>query len=179
MAITRTAELVFVLGGARSGKSSWALRYTEEHYRSYLYLATAEVRDEEMAERVRWHQASRGPQWNLLEEPLEISETLISKCTSAEAVLVDCLTIWLSNVMLNKGEDDIVPYQEHLLDVLSLRRRAIILVANEVGGGVVPDSALGRKFRDHAGLLNQKIAALADKVIFMIAGLPWFIKGEQ
>jgi adenosylcobinamide kinase / adenosylcobinamide-phosphate guanylyltransferase len=179
MAIARTAELVFVLGGARSGKSSWALGYTEEHYRSYLFLATAEVRDEEMAERVQRHQASRGPQWNLLEEPLEISEALFSKCASVEAVLVDCLTIWLSNVMLNKVEDDITLYQEHLLDVLSMKRQAIILVANEVGGGLVPESALGRKFRDNAGLLNQKIAALADKVIYMTAGLPWFIKGAR
>ena len=177
MSISVKKELVFVLGGARSGKSSWALRYTEENYRSYLFLATAEVRDEEMAERVQLHQESRGPKWNLLEEPLEIAEALKAKCDNFEAVLVDCLTIWLSNVLLKTGEGGVSAYRHHLLEALAARKQNIIIVSNEVGTGIIPDSPLGRKFRDLAGLLNQEVAELADTVIFMIAGLPMYLKG--
>ena len=177
MSISSRKELVLVLGGARSGKSSWALHYTEENYLSYLFLATAQVQDEEMAERVRLHKESRGPKWNLLEEPLEIAEALKTKCNNFEAVLVDCLTIWLSNVLLNMGEESVGTYQRHLLNALAARNQNIILVSNEVGAGIIPDSPLGRKFRDLAGLLNQEVAELADRVIFMIAGLPMFLKG--
>ena len=170
-------ELLLVLGGARSGKSSWALRYTEEHYHSYLYLATALIFDKEMAERVKQHQESRGPEWSLIEEPVEIAETLRTKCSNFDAVLADCMTIWLSNVLLQKGEKNIEPYQDSLLETLSARKQAIIIVSNEVGAGIVPENPLGRKFRDIAGQLNQKIAQLADKVVFMIAGLPMYLKG--
>lgn len=172
-------ELVFVLGGARSGKSSWALQYTERQYRSYLFLATARVLDEEMTERVRLHRESRGPKWNLLEEPLEIPEALRTKCSHYEAVLIDCLTVWLGNMLLEKRERDIGPYEDVLLRTLAARKQAIIIVANEVGAGIVPDNPLGRKFRDLAGQLNQKVAALADKVIFIVAGLPTYLKGAQ
>lgn len=169
-------ELILVLGGARSGKSSWALRYTEEHYNSFLFLATAEVLDEEMAERVRLHKKSRGPRWKLVEEPLRISEVLETKCVGSDAVLIDCLTVWLSNVLLKIGEGHITSYKDKLLNTLSQRKQTIVIVANEVGTGIVPEHPLGRKFRDYAGELNQKIAALADKVVVTIAGLPVCIK---
>lgn len=172
-------ELVLVLGGARSGKSSWALRYTEEEYRSYLFVATAQVLDEEMAERVRLHRESRGPEWNLIEEPMEISQVLQEKCGHVESVLIDCLTVWLSNVMLNKGEGGIDLYQDGLLKALGKRKQAVIVVSNEVGAGIVPEHAMGRNFRDFAGLLNQKVAAIADRVVLMVAGLPLFLKGPQ
>ena len=178
MQTTNSNELVLVLGGARSGKSSWALRYVEERYQSFLFMATAEVHDQEMADRVRKHKASRGTNWGLIEEPLEISEALKSRCGDVEAVLIDCLTIWLSNVMLNLRESKIPAYQEKLLETLSAKRRTVTIVSNEVGSGIVPESALGREFRDHAGLLNQKVAALADKVILMVAGLPLYLKNE-
>ena len=171
-------ELIFVLGGARSGKSSWALSYTEEHYGSYIYLATAEVLDEEMAERVRLHQESRSAKWGLLEEPLKIAEALETKCAGMDAVLIDCLTVWLSNVLIKMGDEQVAPYEDQLLKTFSKRKQAIIAVANEVGTGIVPEYALGRKFRDLAGTLNQRIAALADKVIYTIAGLPMCLKGN-
>ncbi len=171
-------ELILVLGGARSGKSSWALRYIEEHYDSYIFLATAEALDEEMVERVRLHKKSRGPKWELLEEPLEIAEALETKCEGVDAVLIDCLTVWLSNVLLKMGEEQVALYQDRLLNTLFGKRQTIIIVANEVGTGIVPEYPVGRKFRDIAGTINQKIAALADKVVFVVAGIPICVKGS-
>lgn len=172
-------DLLFVLGGARSGKSSWALRYAEEHYGRHLFLATARVLDEEMADRVRLHKEARGVAWQLMEEPLEVAEVLRRKCSASEVVLIDCLTIWLNNILFEKGEALWGLYQENLLKALSERERAVIIVANEVGAGIVPDNALGRKFRDLAGQLNQEVAALAGKVVWVVAGLPVFLKGTM
>lgn len=170
-------ELMLVLGGARSGKSSWALKYAEENYQSYVFLAPARVQDEEMAERVKLHRDARGPGWDLLEEPLEAPEAIGLKCRGYDCVLMDCLTIWLSNVMLEKGYEEVLTYGKALLKVLADRQQAIILVSNEVGMGVVPEHLLGRRFRDYAGFMNQEVAKLADKVVFMVAGLPVFLKG--
>jgi adenosylcobinamide kinase/adenosylcobinamide-phosphate guanylyltransferase len=170
-------ELILVLGGTRSGKSSWALHYTEAQYRSYLFLATARALDEEMAERIRLHKSSRGPDWQLIEEPIEISEAIRTRCSNVEAVLIDCLTVWLSNVLLEKGDEGIDRYQDDFLETLSAREQTVVVVSNEVGMGVVPESPLGRKFRDLSGQINQKIAAMADKVIFLTAGLPMVLKG--
>ena len=170
-------ELILVLGGSRSGKSSWALRYAEKHYDSYLFLATAQVLDEEMAERVKRHKESRGPGWKVLEEPLEIAEALGKGCHGSDVVLVDCLTLWLSNVLLQLGEEHFDHYQEGFLSTISSRNQGVILVSNEVGMGIVPEYALSRRFRDLAGLLNQRVASLADRVVFLIAGLPVHLKG--
>lgn len=170
-------ELVLVLGGSRSGKSSWALHYAQEHYESYRFLATAQVLDEEMAERVKRHKESRGPGWKVREEPLEIAEALGEASEGSDVVLVDCLTLWLSNVLLQLGEEHVDRYQQGLLRILSSRSQAVILVSNEVGMGIVPEYALSRRFRDLAGLLNQRVASLADKVVFLIAGLPVYLKG--
>jgi adenosylcobinamide kinase/adenosylcobinamide-phosphate guanylyltransferase len=170
-------ELILVLGGARSGKSAWALRYTEENYNSRLFIATAEVKDAEMEKRVRLHKEARGDKWKLVEEPLEIAQAIEAEWHGVEAVLVDCLTVWLSNVIIKKGEDEVAPYVDRLLDTLAQRKCSIISVANEVGTGVVPEHALGRKFRDFAGILNQRIAASADRVVFTVAGLPLCLKG--
>ena len=172
-----TKELILVLGGTRSGKSSWALHYTEAQYRSHLFLATARSLDEEMAERIRLHKSSRGPDWQLIEEPIEISEAIRTRCSDVEAVLIDCLTVWLSNVLLEKGDEGIDRYQDDFLETLSAREQTVVVVSNEVGMGVVPESPLGRKFRDLSGQINQKIAAMADKVIFLTAGLPMVLKG--
>lgn len=170
-------ELILVLGGARSGKSSWALRYTEAQYRSFIFLATARALDDEMAERIRLHKSSRGPQWQLIEEPIEVSEAFRTRCGNVEAVLVDCLTVWLSNVMFEKGIENIDFYEEDLLKTLSMRERNIIVVSNELGMGIVPENPLGRKFRDLSGQINQNMAAMADKVVFLTAGLPMYLKG--
>ena len=169
-------EMVLVLGGARSGKSSWALKYAEDHYSSCTFLATAEVTDEEMEERIRLHKEARGPGWNLVEEPVNLSEALEQKCEGADAVLIDCMTIWQSNILMKMGAEKIPAYRSRLLETLSKRKRAIILVSNEVGTGIVPLHPLARQFRDLAGTLNQELAALADKVVMTVAGLPLFIK---
>lgn len=172
-------EVVLVLGGARSGKSSWALRYVERNYRSRFFLATAEVLDDEMAERVRLHRESRGPEWTLLEEPLDLPGALRTRCSLADAVLVDCLTVWLSNVMLKEGRDRVPFYRENFLETIAVRTTSVVLVSNEVGMGVVPEHRLGRAFRDEAGALNQAVAQIADRVVFLAAGLPVWLKGEE
>ncbi len=172
-------ELMLVLGGARSGKSGFAIRYIEDHYHSYLYLASAEIGDPEMAERIKHHRQGRGPQWGLVEEPLEIAQALGNRCDGVEAVLVDCLTLWLSDVLLQKGEEAVPNYRQELIGALKTRNRAIVLVSNEVGLGIVPETHLGREFRDLAGRLNQEVAALADKVVFTVAGLPMTVKGSS
>lgn len=169
-------DIILVLGGARSGKSSWALRHAQETYESRLFVATAQVGDKEMAERVRLHQASRGPEWQLIEEPINIDAALQTDLARVDVVLIDCMTIWLSNILLQKGRDAVDAYQRRLLEALSLRRQAVIMVSNEVGTGIVPEHPLGREFRDLAGTLNQKLAALADKVVMTVAGIPVPIK---
>ena len=173
---SKEKELLLVLGGARSGKSSWALRYAEEKYKPCIFIATAEVMDEEMAERVRLHKESRGPAWKLIEEPLNIDNALETGCAHAEAVLIDCMTVWLSNVLLKRGREEVSAYQNRLLGALSRRRQAVIIVSNEVGAGIVPEHPLGREFRDLAGILNQKLAAIADRVVMTVASIPVNIK---
>ena len=169
-------EIVLVLGGARSGKSSWALKYTENNYDSYMFIATAEVMDDEMADRVRLHKEDRGPQWKLREEPLAIADVLKTGCEGVDAVLIDCMTIWLSNVLLQKGEDSVTSYRDALLEALARSAQSVVIVSNEVGSGVVPEHPLGRLYRDLAGSLNQKLAAAADKVVLSVAGLPLYLK---
>ncbi len=171
-------EILLVLGGARSGKSSWAQRYVERNHRSRLFLATAEVLDGEMAERVRLHREARGPEWQLVEEPLDLAGALENRCGGADAVLVDCLTVWLSNVMLKVDEARVPNYRRRLVETLEARRRSTVLVSNEVGMGIVPEHPLGRRFRDEAGALNQAVARAADRVVLLAAGLPVWLKGE-
>lgn len=172
-------EIVLALGGSRSGKSSWALGYVERHYSSRVFLATAEILDEEMAERVRLHRESRGPEWTLLEEPLDLPGALQSRCPFADVVLVDCLTVWLGNVMIKEGRDRVAFYRDTLVETLAERKTSVVLVSNEVGMGVVPEYPLGRAFRDEAGMLNQAVAQTADRVVFLAAGLPLWLKGEE
>lgn len=169
-------RIILVVGGARSGKSSWALHYAEETYPSRVFLATAQIGDDEMAERVRLHQASRGPEWRLIEEPIDIDKALETDMAQVDVVLIDCLTIWLSNILLQKGRDAVDAHQSRLLAALSRRRQSVVMVSNEVGTGIVPEHPLAREFRDLAGTLNQKIAAVADTVVMTVAGIPVFIK---
>ena len=176
MTQSKPKEIVLVLGGARSGKSSWALKYTEKNYDSYMFLATAEVMDDEMADRVRLHKEDRGPQWKLREEPLAIANVLKTGCEGVEAVLIDCMTIWLSNVLLQKGEEEVPVYRNRLIEALAQTTHSVIIVSNEVGTGIVPEHPLGRLYRDMAGSLNQKLAATADKVVMTVAGLPIYLK---
>ena len=163
-----------VLGGARSGKSRHAQALAEATGLRRTYLATAEARDEEMAARIARHQAERGEGWQTLEAPLDMPVALGSVADS-DVVLVDCLTLWLTNVML--GERDVDVETEALVAALATVPRPIILVSNEVGLGLVPETPLGRAFRDAQGRLNQRIAEVVQEVRFMAAGLPLVLKG--
>jgi adenosylcobinamide kinase / adenosylcobinamide-phosphate guanylyltransferase len=164
--------MTLVLGGARSGKSRFAEELIESAARPARYLATAEARDEEMRTRVASHRARRGANWTTVEEPLELVNILLAEAT--RPVLIDCLTLWLSNLM--GAQRDIGFEIERLLAVLPKAQIPVVMVANEVGLGIVPDNAMAREFRDHAGRLNQSIARLAQRVVFMAAGLPLALK---
>ncbi|MDV7339656.1 bifunctional adenosylcobinamide kinase/adenosylcobinamide-phosphate guanylyltransferase [Terasakiella sp. A23] len=164
------AKITLVLGGARSGKSAFAEKIVEE-MGGGTYLATSRVWDAEMAERVQTHQDRRNHLWATIEEPVHITGLIAD---SDKPMLVDCLTLWLSNLM--EEECDIDLETEKLCAALAAAKSDIVLVSNEVGLGIVPDNALARKFRDHAGRVNQAVAQVADHVVFIAAGLPLTLK---
>jgi adenosylcobinamide kinase/adenosylcobinamide-phosphate guanylyltransferase len=166
--------LTLVLGGARSGKSRHAEAMIEQAAPKALYLATARALDDEMALRIRHHRARRGARWTTHEEPFALAAALIEGARPERPVLVDCLTLWLSNLLV-AGRDVDAAIAE-LLDTLPRLAGPVVLVANEVGLGIVPDNALARAFRDHAGRLNQAVAAQAERVVFLAAGLPLTLK---
>jgi adenosylcobinamide kinase/adenosylcobinamide-phosphate guanylyltransferase len=164
-----------VLGGARSGKSRWAERLVEGAARGGTYCATAAAGDAEMAARIAAHRARRGAFWRTVEEPLAIAAVIGSEAAHDRPLLIDCLTLWLSNLMLAGRSVD--GEAAALGAALRLAAGPVVLVANEVGMGLVPETPLGRRFRDAAGRLNQAIAAHADRVVFIAAGLPLVLKG--
>ena len=170
--MTGLPRLTFVLGGARSGKS----RYAESLFAALpppcVYLATAQPGDDEMAARIAAHRARRGAGWRTIEAPENLRGALAA-CGNAPALL-DCLTLWLSNLLL--GEADIEAEIKGLEAALAAAAAPVVVVANEVGCGIVPEFPLGRKFRDLQGALNQRIAARADRVVLMVAGVPLVIK---
>ena len=164
-----------VLGGARSGKSRHAEALIERAGPApFAYAATAQAFDAEMADRIAVHRTRRDDRWVTHDCPLAL-DALLEALPAGQPVLVDCLTLWLSNHLL--ADHDLDAEQERLLTTLGRRRGMTILVANEVGLGIVPDNALARRFRDAAGRLNQAIAAMADHVVFIAAGLPMTLKG--
>jgi len=165
------ARVTLVLGGARAGKSSYALALLG----GGLFVATAEAGDAEMAERIAVHRAERGESWTTIEEPLDLAGVLRRHVGDSRPLLVDCLTLWLSNLM--HRDRDVGEATAALLAALGERGSETVLVANEVGLGIVPDNALARRFRDAQGTLNRRIAARADRVVLMAAGLPLVLKG--
>jgi adenosylcobinamide kinase/adenosylcobinamide-phosphate guanylyltransferase len=169
-----SARLTLVLGGARSGKSRYAESLVTALPAPWIYVATAEARDAEMADRIAAHQARRGAGWRTLETPRDVVGALTAHGTTP--LLVDCLTLWLANALLASADVD--AEIERLEAALEQASAPLVLVANEVGFGIVPDNALGRRFRDLQGLLNQRIAARADRVVLVVAGLPLTIKGS-
>ena len=171
----RLPRLALVLGGARSGKSRYAESLVASAELPALYIATAEARDDEMRARIEAHRARRGPGWTTVEERLEIVNRLLTVTADARPILIDCLTLWLANLM--EAKRDIGFEIERLVATLPQMKAPVVMVANEVGLGIVPENELARRFRDHAGRLNQTIAAQADRVVFMAAGLPLVLKG--
>lgn len=167
------APLTLVLGGARSGKSRYAESLITALLPPWTYVATAEAGDDEMAIRIKAHRARRGAQWRTIEAPRDLAAALAA-CKATPAV-VDCLTLWLSNLLL--ADADIEKETERLEQSIATVGAPLVLVANEVGAGIVPDHPLGRKFRDLHGILNQRMAARADRVVVMMAGLPLVVKG--
>jgi adenosylcobinamide kinase / adenosylcobinamide-phosphate guanylyltransferase len=163
-----------VLGGARSGKSRYAQSLITALPPPWIYLATAEAHDAEMAERIAMHRAERGERWETIEVPHQLAQS-ITKAPPTNPLLIDCLTLWLSNRVL--AEADIASETRELESALARRPGPIVLVSNEVGSGIVPDNALARRFRDLQGQLNQSIAARADRVVLLVAGLPLIVKG--
>jgi len=167
-------RLLLVLGGARSGKSRYAERAIEASAGGGLYLATGAAGDPEMAARVAEHRARRGPAWSTIEEPIEIARRIETEARRDRPILVDCLTLWLSN--LTHAGHDVAAETERLVAALTTARGPVVLVASEVGLGIVPETPLARAFRDHAGRLNQRVAAAADRVVFVAAALPMLLK---
>ena len=170
-----SVKVILVLGGARSGKSRFAQRLAEENEGTLVYLATAQAFDAEMAERIARHRSDRSARWQTVECPLNLAAAIAVNQEDGRTILVDCLTLWLSNLML--GDHDIAGAVSQLTAALKNSASPVMLVSNEVGQGIVPDNALARRFRDEAGWLNQAIARAADEVWFITAGLSRRLKG--
>jgi len=172
--MTDLPRLTLVLGGARSGKSSYAEALVRDAGRGCVYIATAQAFDDEMRDRIARHRADRPADWTTIEAPLDLVQA-IGALPANRPVLVDCLTLWLSNTML--AERDVEAACDALLQALARAAPPVVCVSNEVGLGIVPDNALARRFRDAQGTLNQRIAAQADRVVLLTAGLPLVLKG--
>ena len=169
--------VTLVLGGARSGKSGYAEKLITAQTARWVYMATATAGDREMEERIRQHQRRRGEGWSTVEVPLDLVAGLSQQADEETVILVDCLTLWLSNMLF--AELNVEYETERLVACLTELPGRAILVSNEVGLGIVPENALARRFRDDAGRLNQAVAAVADAVIFVAAGLPLQLKAPS
>lgn len=168
-------QITLVLGGARSGKSAFAETLVETASASRLYIATGQAWDDEMRDRISAHKTRRGEGWETVEAPLDLARALLDHARPDRPILVDCLTLWVTNLML--GEHEIARAFKGLAAALSGLKGPVVFVSNEVGLGIVPDNPMARAFRDHAGRLHQSIASLADEVYFVAAGLPLKMKG--
>lgn len=173
--MTRTGHVTFVLGGARSGKSAFSEKLAIETGLTRHYLATGRAYDDEMSERIARHRIDRGAGWQTHEVPMDVAHELSRIAKPDTVVLLDCLTLWVTNLMME--ERDIEAEAATLLGALAEAEGRVILVSNEVGLGIVPENRMARDFRDYVGRLHQKIAAQADEVFFIAAGLPLKMKG--
>jgi len=171
------SRIVFVLGGTRSGKSAFALRRASAFEGRKVYVATAQAYDEEMTERIKTHRMERGPEWETHEEPISLGLALRKLSAVYQVAIIDCLTIWLSNLLCAPGH--VGEEEEEFLGSLSDVRKKemdLFIVSSEVGMGIVPENELARRFRDMAGKLNQRVAEVADEVFLVAAGIPVRIK---
>lgn len=167
-------KALFVLGGARSGKSRYAQARAEASAGQLIFIATAQAFDAEMTDRITQHRADRGERWSTIEAPLDLAGAIAAHAAPNMILLIDCLTLWASNLMFE--ERDIAHETQKLVSAIRAARSPVILVANEVGLGIVPDNALARRFRDVAGSINQAVAAAVDEAVMMFAGLPLWLK---
>jgi adenosylcobinamide kinase/adenosylcobinamide-phosphate guanylyltransferase len=171
-------HLVFVIGGCRSGKSKHALQAAEKiAAKRKIYIATCVPQDDEMKKRVAWHQKERGPNWVTVEEPLDLPRIIVANSLEADVILIDCLTLWTSNLLMETHDEAILKDKiEQLVQALAQADCPIFVVSNEVGSGIVPENRLARQFRDIVGWINQSVAMCADRVVWMVAGIPVAIK---
>lgn len=173
-------KLILITGGCRSGKSQFALDFANRHFHKKLYLATCEALDEEMVKLIEHHKKRRGPDWQTVEEPIKIAEAIRQHENDMEVILLDCVTLWLSNLLMRQESDhEIMNEVSRLMDTVKQGQTSFIFVSNEVGMGIVPVEPLGRRFRDLSGMANQKIAEAVQTVIFMVSGIPIFLKGKE
>ncbi len=172
------AKMVFVTGGARSGKSSYAQQLAEQHAGKLLYIAPARVEDDEMAARVELHQQARGERWQLFEEQLWLVDRLPDRAAGKGALLLDCVTLWITNLFFNFEEKTgpVLAEVDRLIELAWQLEEPLYLVSNELGSGIVPESRMARKFRDLAGIVNQRLAAAADEAWLVVSGLPVKLK---
>ena len=171
-------ETLFVTGGCRSGKSRFALNFADRRFKRKIFVATCQARDQEMRRRIKEHQKARGRDWQTVEVLTALSETVASHSSQADVILIDCLTLWVSNLLAeNTSQEEILTCADALTQAINQAPCSVILVSNEVGTGIVPENELARRFRDVAGLVNQKVAACANRVVWMVAGIPVPIKG--
>ncbi len=174
-------ETILVVGGCRSGKSRRALELAEsyQHARK-IFIATCMPHDEEMQMRVQRHQAERDKSWHTVEAPVQLPQAVVAHGTDDNVVLVDCLTLWTSNLLMETDQIDAIEgYIQELTAALNRTQCPVVLVSNEVGTGIVPENRLARLFRDANGLVNQRVAACANQVVWMVAGIPVPIKPPQ
>lgn len=171
--------IVLIGGGARSGKSRFALEYAARRSQRPGFVATGEARDEEMRARIARHQQERGSDWTTIEEPLDLTGTLAREATRFDLLLVDCLTLWLSNVLLDPGWDVRKELSRLTQCLRDWRGPSLVLITNEVGLGIVPENPLAREFRDFAGEMNQAVAQQAEEVYWMVFGVPMKVKGPR
>ena len=171
-------EITFVIGGCRSGKSTYAMQTAEKiPAEQKIFVATCVPRDDEMKRRVARHQKERSQTWVTVEAPLNLPEAILQNSRSGDVVLVDCLTLWVSNLLMETGDESKI--EEAISQFIKAIEKAagpVVLVSNEVGTGIVPENALARQYRDIIGRVNQAVAKTADKVIWMVAGIPVTIK---
>ena len=172
-------EITFVIGGCRSGKSTYAMQTAEKMTAEQkIFIATCVPQDDEMKRRVARHQKERSQNWVTVEAPQDLPEAILQNSRRGDVILVDCLTLWVSNLLIETGDEtkikDTIP---HLIEALEKATCPIVLVSNEVGTGIVPENRLARQFRDITGWVNQAVAKCANKVVWMVAGIPVTVKG--
>lgn len=169
-------KIIFISGGARSGKSDFALKITKQLKGEVIYLATAQSLDREMSQRIKRHKLVRPSSWKTIEEPKKLIEVIEKNRKFPGTIIIDCITLWLNNIIPEKNDETVLKEVEILLRVVRKAKATFIIVSNEVGLGIVPPSRLGRRFRDLAGRVNQIIAKEADEFYFIISGVKMRLK---